>query len=543
MTRQYVSPPDSLELPAIKDLFERSNAEVKATIAKYVDYKWQLLADRPHEQSKVSWLSEYARSMSSSNSDLKTRRLYDITPYSVVFGMAFEDPIYIGVPKEQLRARCSVGSRVKLLGEDYKKRIESLKISMEDNEENDMIEEQEVTHSPSYEDLSLLEDKKPAAKVKFISEREKVASSFQEDERKPAAKVELPKQFRKRPPTTAVNNPYMRKKPKQSLFGEVQVKVEEDAETAIIPSSKKPKEGEVYGDFVASRHAKIPLSDALKGSSHQLFRTKRRMQHVFDDDPTSTSDHQCSYLEIWCEDCCCLCENKSRNPQMGQVTGRTISLGDDDYYERCSTTQRWLESDFVSSFAAVLCSHALHNLHIYVMVSNMDSKEIIKPDHVLKNLKSSLESVLCVVNQSSHFAVIHMSLKGKEIIVYDGLNARINWRRHCRKLLQRLGEIPVTASTTNIVNVDLPPVQQTWMTLILKIPFVIIHMLPTTEFFNKQIQAVVVQLPVVYYGIFYPMACLNLAIIIQLLVYGGLLLTSIESGLTCTSMKFIWFVR
>ena len=173
----------------------------------------------------------------------------------------------------------------------------------------------------------------------------------------------------------------------------------------------------------------------------------------------------------------------------------------------------------------------------------MNSKEIIKPDHVLKKLKSPLESVLCVVHESSHFAVIHMSLKGKEIIVYDGLNTGINWRRHSRKLLQRLGEIPVTASTTNIVNVDLPPVQQTWMTLILKIPFVIIHMLPTTEFFNKQIQAVVVQLPVVYYGIFYPMACLNLAIIIQLLVYGGLLLTSIESGLTCTSMKFIWFVR
>jgi len=435
---------------------ERSNAEVKATIAKDVDYKSLLLADRPHEQSKVSWLSEYARSMSSSNADLKTRRLYDITPYSVVFGMAFEDPIYIGVPKEQLRARCSVGSRVQLLGEDYKKRIESLKISMEDKEDTD-IEEQEVTSCRSYEDLSLLEDKKPAASEKSISETENVASSFQEEERKPAAKVvELPNQFRKRPPTTAVINPYM-KKPKHSFSGKVQVKVEEDEETAIIPSSKKPKEGEVFGDFVASRHAKIPLSDAHKGGSHQLFRTTRRIHHVFDDDPSSTSDHQFSFLEIWCEDCCCLCENKTRNPQKGLETARTISLGDDDYYERCSTTQRWLESDFVSSFA-VLCSHALHNPHIYVMVSNMNSKEIIKPDHVLKNLKSSLESVLCVVNESSHFAVIHMSLKRKEIIVYDGLNTGINWRRHSRKLLQRLGEIPVTASITNVVvNVDLAP--------------------------------------------------------------------------------------
>jgi len=61
--------------------------------------------------------------VASANSSLKTRRLYDVTPYFSLFGLPFKDPIFAHINSEQFKRKCNVANRANLLGHDYKKRM------------------------------------------------------------------------------------------------------------------------------------------------------------------------------------------------------------------------------------------------------------------------------------------------------------------------------------------------------------------------------------------------------------------------------------
>jgi len=523
---------------------ERSNGCIKKSIAKDVQHKRMLLED-PVEKKKISWLSEYPRSMASANSSLKTRRLYDVTPYFSLFGLPFKDPIFAHINSERFKRKCNVANRANLLGHDYKKRMallqregfhDGLDQSLDncvDVGVNDDLDEtstimNENVHAEAAENIFLKQEttttniadadfcgndgddqndnkgglfsypgdqhdsktkaseerslpfsanspspansakvfvppkitrKKPYKNEKSVLQKDILTLSPDDDDeldRKPKASEVTLVQFPKTEFCSAVSSPSS--KPVTST-GNVKVKLE--GEMNLLPPAKKPKEGEIYGDFIGSRSTKVSLGIAYSKAPTQLFRNSRSI---------GSSNYQFTLLELLCEKCNMCSGKQSEGAGAGQgITSfdgdvsdfhvhfpvgagatRKVSLLDERYYQLCADSQRWLESDFVSSFA-VLCSHYIHHPNKYVMVSGLNSKEKICKDQVVGKLKASVKYILCVANEGGHFAVLEIKLKTKQVTVYDGYNVTEDtckkWTGHAINLLKRVNLVPLSASS------------------------------------------------------------------------------------------------
>ena len=496
---------------------ERSNGSIKKSIAKDVQHKRMLVED-PQEKKKISWLTEYPRSMASANSSLKSRRLFDDTPYFSLFGMPFQDPIFAHINAERFKRKCNVANRANLLGHDYKKRMALLhregfhdgtQLNLEDDVDflGDDDDLEETTTRVAMNDLEATKSNSenigfaasnqgdvktsvpsptslhiPTTTLKQVTKSMKndmfslSSDDDEEQDRKPKATSPSPilswrfVHFPEGEFCSPISSP-------PPVASKMKVKLEPE-KISLLPPATKPKEGEIYGDFTGSRSTKVSLGVAYAKAPSQLFRNIRNISHTL---PGSTkkknTDHKCTLLELFCEKCN-MCEDKPSGSAAGKslstitdnfsATGsedsivcqvhlpigagvtRKVSLLDEEYYKLCADTHRWFESDFVSSFA-VLCSHYIHNPHMYVMVSSLNSREQIGKDQVFKSkLKESVKNILCVANESGHFAVLQINLGHKHVTVYDGYNvtnctSKI-WTGHAMKLLQRLNLLSLSAS-------------------------------------------------------------------------------------------------
>jgi hypothetical protein len=106
-----------------------------------------------------------------------------------------------------------------------------------------------------------------------------------------------------------------------------------------------------------------------------------------------------------------------------------IPLGEKAYTNVCTNTDVWLDGDFISVFASLVC----HNNHSLVPRALIKSgQDVPQLTHVTfpkshmtindcKALPSSIKHIVAVMHTNQHYAVMEISIDNKTIKVFDGL--------------------------------------------------------------------------------------------------------------------------
>jgi hypothetical protein len=106
-----------------------------------------------------------------------------------------------------------------------------------------------------------------------------------------------------------------------------------------------------------------------------------------------------------------------------------IPIGEKAYTNVCASTDVWLDGDFISTFASLVC----HNHHSLVQRALMKSgQEVSQHTHVTfpkshmtvndyKALPSSVKRVVAVMHPNQHYMVMEITIDTKTIKVFDGL--------------------------------------------------------------------------------------------------------------------------
>jgi hypothetical protein len=112
-----------------------------------------------------------------------------------------------------------------------------------------------------------------------------------------------------------------------------------------------------------------------------------------------------------------------------------ITIGDDAYINACRSTQRWFEYDFIASFASLI-AHVSHNEKIQLMHCPNPTEKIVEVE--CRNLKETVETIVCVVHGRQHFALLSIDVKKSVVQVFDGLGYQLsNWFNHVENILKR----------------------------------------------------------------------------------------------------------
>lgn len=117
-----------------------------------------------------------------------------------------------------------------------------------------------------------------------------------------------------------------------------------------------------------------------------------------------------------------------------------ISVGDEKYMEDCGQTNRWYESDFLSSFGA-LAAHRRHSLgsdpiSIQFITCNYPNEAVIESQ--CRELALTTTRVVSAFHASSHFVVAEMDLSSNLCTISDGLKMPLyTWKKHIINVLQR----------------------------------------------------------------------------------------------------------
>jgi hypothetical protein len=106
-----------------------------------------------------------------------------------------------------------------------------------------------------------------------------------------------------------------------------------------------------------------------------------------------------------------------------------VSIVKKTYTNVCANTDVWLDGDFISAFASLVC----HNNHSLVQRDLMKSgQDVPQLTHVTfpkshmtvngyKALPSSVKRVVAVMYTYQHYVVIEITIDTKTIKVFDGL--------------------------------------------------------------------------------------------------------------------------
>jgi hypothetical protein len=102
-----------------------------------------------------------------------------------------------------------------------------------------------------------------------------------------------------------------------------------------------------------------------------------------------------------------------------------IPIGEIAYTNTCANTDVWLDGDFISTFASLVC----HNNHSLVQTAPMKSgQDVPQFTHVpypkfndYKALPSSVKWVVAVMHTNQHYVVIEITIDTKTIKIFDRL--------------------------------------------------------------------------------------------------------------------------
>jgi hypothetical protein len=110
-------------------------------------------------------------------------------------------------------------------------------------------------------------------------------------------------------------------------------------------------------------------------------------------------------------------------------TQQLIPIGEKSYTNVCANTDVWLDCDFISAFASLVC----HNNHSLVPTALMESGQNVPQlthvtfpnSHMTNNsykaLPSSVKCVVAVMHTILHYAVMEITIYTQTIKIFDGL--------------------------------------------------------------------------------------------------------------------------
>jgi hypothetical protein len=118
-----------------------------------------------------------------------------------------------------------------------------------------------------------------------------------------------------------------------------------------------------------------------------------------------------------------------------------IPIGEKTYTNVCTNTDIWLDGDFISAFAWLVC----HNNHSLVSRALMKSGQDVPQlthvtfskshmtvnDHKTLPIPSSIKCVVAVMHTNQHYAVMEITIDTKTIKVFDVLyQPLLDWNDH-----------------------------------------------------------------------------------------------------------------
>jgi hypothetical protein len=127
-------------------------------------------------------------------------------------------------------------------------------------------------------------------------------------------------------------------------------------------------------------------------------------------------------------------------------TNVMIQIGEKAYTNVCTNTDVWLDGDFISAFASLVC----HNNHSLVQTAIMKSgQDVPQLTHVTypkshmtvndyKALQSSVKQVVAVMHTNQHYVVMEITIDTKTIKVFDGLYPPLlDWKDHITTAMRK----------------------------------------------------------------------------------------------------------
>ncbi|KAG9299155.1 hypothetical protein G9A89_022628 [Geosiphon pyriformis] len=130
---------------------------------------------------------------------------------------------------------------------------------------------------------------------------------------------------------------------------------------------------------------------------------------------------------------------------------RTISAAEEPYYELYTQQHRWFFPDIVTTFG-ILCSHDTHRDDMIYVDSTLPSVSTGSSKTKTESLPKEIRTIISVVFNQRHYAVMRLQLDSKIAYFYDGLAMPLdNWEPHMKFILTRYDIQPeawkVTAGT------------------------------------------------------------------------------------------------
>jgi hypothetical protein len=116
-----------------------------------------------------------------------------------------------------------------------------------------------------------------------------------------------------------------------------------------------------------------------------------------------------------------------------------ITIAEDPYYDLYHQAGRWFSCDMVLTFGR-LCSHDAHRQDVIYVDAMMPDK--VNDGTRTKNtaLPETVQTIVSVVFEENHFAIMRMCLAEQKTYIYDGLSMpHQKWTRQMEYILDRYG--------------------------------------------------------------------------------------------------------
>ncbi len=127
-------------------------------------------------------------------------------------------------------------------------------------------------------------------------------------------------------------------------------------------------------------------------------------------------------------------------------TQQLIPIGEKSYTNVCANTDVWLDGDFISAFASLMC----HNNHSLVpralMKSRLDVSQLTNVTYPnshmtindYKALPSSIKCIVAVMHTKEYYVVMEITIDTQTIKIFDGLYCPLlDWKDHVIRAMRK----------------------------------------------------------------------------------------------------------
>jgi hypothetical protein len=426
---------------------ERANRDVKIAIDNEIE------TARLKGISNPSWLDFLPRVTSSLNNTCCYGN-YNITPYSHVFGVDYDCPVF-DIPLSHMGKLKTVDDLIKYGDESMKKSLNTMGYSLEkvvqqkanrvtqvidkleafkgdkrlsatavekediddredgqidedEQEDDDEQYEQEDDDDEQYEQEEDADKKEgpedPQQRLGYEEQEQQEEYSFRDDsnyddECMSTGKEEQGKHLARKLAYSKFN-PEIKDNHSDS---------DSDDEVLVVTAAKD------YKQKIHKKKIQRPALQTLAMESGNIYKSRVGM-NLFD---FVSADINCS-----------LCHNNCHTDICN------VAVGEDSYYQYCVTNgSHWLEIHFLLLFG-LLNIHAIHRNDVML-------HECLTPNQYLEDtthqtIPSSIKRLLAICHSNDHYAVLEFDIEDNHVYVFDGLFLPLNtWSSHIRHVLNK----------------------------------------------------------------------------------------------------------